>query len=286
LEKPAEIVTVEENEFVKKLDDDAKIFTLPEAYKGFYNARQVAIMTENDIFNAGSRMNFDDLINSETALLPKRIEAAASDIEILKAIASRTIQTKSFDFDGIKYKQDEAVSVAEKMESEQKELVQQLEALDKQIIHFFYTKTKESGREKPLQSMYKKYFDDRNKADEYLKHMNAMLDNMQPIYTGQMIPIEQINAMIETHKNKHEPEFKKWLKDWAALNAFVLSSEVAEKANKFCESDYKYFDGTSFFDAELAELHQLCNESWLAVNNFLFLQFKSILELQLEVLNN
>lgn len=282
LQKPAEIRTIEEIEFAKKLEDDTTLFTLPEIYKNFYNERQIAILKEEDIISAEAKQRFDELINEGTASLPKKISAAAADIEILKAIGSKNILTKTFDFEGIKYKQEEAVVVTDKMEAEQKDLVQQLETLDKQLIRFFYAKAKEKGEAEALQAMYKEYFEDRTKADNYLKQLNAMLDNLQPVFTGQTIPVVQISSMIETHKDKYEPEFKRWLKDWMEQNAFIIDPATKEKAEKFCQADYRYFDGESFFDTELHELHQLCNESWVAVNNFLFIQFKKILEYQVK----
>jgi Zn-dependent protease with chaperone function len=282
VEKPAEITTIEDIEFANKLEEDTKTYTLPELYKSFYDGRQIAILKEEDIANANKSMSFSDFINAETASLPKKIAAAAGDIEVLKSIVSKNIQTKTFDFDGVKHKQEEAAAVADKMEAEQKEMRQQLETLDKQVVNFFYSKAKASGEGDVLMAMYKKYFEDRTKADEFLNQMNSMMDNLQIIYTGQTIQIEQINNMISTLKTNHEPQFKKWLKEWTDKNAFVLDSATKEKVGKFYFSDYKYFDGTRFFETELNELHQLCNESWVAVNNFLFLQFKTILEYQVK----
>ena len=53
------------------------------------------------------------------------------------------------------------------------------------------------------------------------------------------------------------------------------------KVEKFLSANYAYFSGSSFFDTELTELNQLCNESWSALTIWLFKKFKAILGMQL-----
>jgi hypothetical protein len=113
--------------------------------------------------------------------------------------------------------------------------------------------------------------------------MNKMLESMGPVYAGQTIPIEQINGMINTLKEIHEPEWKKSLGEWLSSGVYTDNSKEKEKIQKFIESNYVYFNGASFFETELAELNELCNTSWNAVNAWLFNRFKSILERQLSL---
>ena len=127
------------------------------------------------------------------------------------------------------------------------------------------------------------YFRFRNKADDFLKQINTMLESLHRIYSGESLTIEVINSTIGTLKNMQEPLFKDWLKYWLSVDAFTLDLETKAAADKFITSDYKYFGANSFFENELIELNKLCSDSWSSVNNFLFLQFKSILELQLKL---
>jgi hypothetical protein len=63
----------------------------------------------------------------------------------------------------------------------------------------------------------------------------------------------------------------------------VYDDNLAEKARvqKFIDSNYLYFSGSSFFETELRELNELCSTSWEAAHTWLFNKFKAILELQL-----
>jgi Zn-dependent protease with chaperone function len=283
-----ETETIDNHVFETMLEHDTVKYNLPEAYKGFYDNRQIDVLTDEELatlVGTDENINFDDIFSPESASLTKKIKSATADIEVLKAIEQKNIVAKTFDFDGIKYKAAEATSIAEQLENEVKQLQKDLQHLDKKAIGFFISKAKKKCDETypGLQAAYKEYFELRRKADAYLEGMNKMLGELGPIFSGQTIPVEQINRMISDHKSNGEPVFKKKLQDWLAIGVYESDIEVEKRIEKFINSNYGYFSGTSFFDTELSELNQLCNESWIAVNNYIFLKFKSILEIQLKL---
>jgi hypothetical protein len=283
--KSDDIVTINEKEFNEKITEEIKTFSFPDEYKNFYDARQIVPINESDFTSANGTISLDDLLSAENISLPKQINAIASDIEVLKAIALKNLKVKTFDFDGVKYNSNEAANVAERLETEQEQLKSRLQNIDRQLIQFFYSQalTKENGAATELKEKYMTYFRFRNKADDFLKQINTMLESLQRIYSGETLTIEVIDSTIGTLKNIHEPLFKDWLKYWLSVDAFALDQETKATAEKFINSDYKYFAANSFFDNELIELNKLCNDGWSSVSNFLFLQFKSILELQLRL---
>lgn len=280
-----DIVVVGNSEFEAKLHGDIKQFRLPEEYKGFYDGRLIEVPAEEDEKKVLSAIadiaTFEEIFSTENSALHKKIKSATADLEMLKAIAEKNIQAKTFDFDGNKYKSDEASSVAEIIEKELKQQQEELKTIDKKAISFFMNKAQGKGAKEELEVKYKDYFNFRRKADNYLAQMNKMLESMGPVYAGQTIPIEQINGMINTLKETHEPGWKKLLEEWLSSGVYNDNSKEKEKIQKFIDSNYVYFNGASFFETELAELNELCNTSWNAVNTWLFNRFKSILEKQL-----
>jgi len=286
VEMPADIVTVEGKEFEEKLRNDAKQYSLPEAYNGFYDNRQVAIPEAEGSIDL-QVPGFNELFNAENASLSKKINAANNDLETLKAIADKRIDTKTFDFDGMKFKQNEALTAAGKLEQEIKDMQDCLALLDKKARLFFYQKAqqKENGAYEELKNRYAEYFELRKKADAFLKQVNEMLESLQLIFSGQTISIEEINRMIGELKGNYEPAFKRNLNAWIELNAFDREPDTDKKIKNFISSSNAYFSGSSFFDNELLELNTISNQSWAAVNNFLFEKFKFILELQLRCID-
>lgn len=280
------VTEISNAEFRDKLYGDASRFSLPEAYNGFFDNRQIALSAmEQPGLPVEEEPDFATLFSRDHAALPKKIGAIANDIEVLKAIAAKNIDTKSFDFDGIKYNREEATVIAEKLEQERQQLQNQLDSLDRQAVQYFLriARQNDPSLADELAGQYRDYFEKRQWADEFLKQMNEMLQSLSAIYSGQSIPVEQIRSMIGGLKNDHEIRFKGWLKRWLAAGAFDHDPEEKNRTEKFVQSNYEYFSGTSFFENELSELNGLCNESWSCVNVFLFEKFKAILESQLKL---
>lgn len=284
VQKGNDMLTIDEREFDQHISKEASTFTFPEEYHNYYDNRHIAIMTEADFISVNGITNLQELLSAKNISLPKQMEATAADIEVLRAIASKNIQVKTFDFDGVKHNREEAATLAEKLEAEYEELKRKLESTDKQLVRFFYTTAlkKQNGAAAELKKKYLAYFEYRSKADEFLKDINTMLGTLQPIYSGESLTIEIVQSTIGTLKTVQEPIFKDWLKYWLSVDGFGLNPVTKADAEKFITSDYRYFGANSFFENELVELNKLSTDSWHAVNNFLFMQLKSILEEQLK----
>ena len=281
---PQDVVTVNEDEFSRQLQQEQQEFTFPEAYNGYYDNRQPAI-PDTDGLEAlpDPATRFDTLFTAEHAALNKKISGASRDLAVLKAIAEKQVNVKTFDFDGVKHKRSEAPAVMAKLEAELKEMQQELEQLDTEAVRYFLQKARQSPEPAytGLRSQYEEYIALRKEADAYLNQMNDMLKVLSPVFSGQTMQIEQINPMIKNLKDNHEPGFKEKLRYWIGKGVFAGKPELTKKAEDFIAAEYVYFNVTAFFEPELQTLHSLCTESWAELNNYLFMRFKKILEFQL-----
>jgi Zn-dependent protease with chaperone function len=280
-----DLVIIDNAVFETKLHHDINRFCLPDAYHGFYDDRLIEVPVQEDepgILKAEkSLITFEEIFSVENAALYKRIKSMSADLEVLKAIANKNIRAKSFDFDGKKYGSSEATSIAELVEKELKQQQEDLKTMDQKAISFFMDKADEKGAKGALHAKYRDYFHFRRKANEYLAQMNKMIESLAPVYSGQSISIEEINALVNNLKNIHEPDWKNWLAEWIAAGVYEYSPEERVRVQKFIDSNYVYFSGSSFFETELRELHELCNATWETIHTWLFNKFKEILELQL-----
>jgi hypothetical protein len=69
-----------------------------------------------------------------------------------------------------------------------------------------------------------------------------------------------------------------------ALGAFNRSP-LRKDVELFIDSNKKYFDGSKFRTEDLRTLNDMINSSWHAVNEWLHLEFKNILQAQLTFIN-
>jgi len=284
------VTAVDEDFFASKYQTDVQKFSLPAEYKDFYDQRMVAVLDENELDQLAQNnqaLQFDTLLSVENISLPAKIKATAADVEILKAIAGKRIDVKSFDFDGEKYPADQAKKMVDDLEKEMEENKKLLEELDRKIIGFFYSRSMSTGNQTAsnLKKSYSEYFRERKTADEYLKFLNSMMEDLGSIFRGETIPITTIDSIITNLKNVEEPKFKGYLRRWLELGAFPPNSHYLKSVETFLESNPVYFKNGKFRDSELIALNNMVNESWEAVNTYLFGKFKSILQMQLPLID-
>ncbi len=212
----------------------------------------------------------------------------AYDIEILKAIEAKEIDTKTFDFDGQKYSRKEASTIQAKLEKELDELKQTLVHLDKTIFSFFYSRVLEVSIVKAtsFKQSYSTYFEHRKEADVYVNLLNTIMNLLHPVFAGQTLGLEEIENRISTLKSRDEGPFKDHLKNWLSLGVLDQDASLKEKTEIFINKDYQYLAGNSFFENELKELDEIVHQSWEQVQIFLFNEFKAILEMQVEIIES
>ena len=277
---------VNAEEFEQKWKNDLQQKSLPAAYKGFYDDRQVNIPaeeTEDSLFNLKpGKENLEQILTPENVVLPKQIEMAGRDIETLKSIAEKRVDVRSFDFDGQKYPAQEAGAMLEKVEAELKQYEQRLRSVDEELIGFFVNRVPVQYRDEIILK-YKDYFKYKRKADAYLQHMNSLLGVLTPVFTSRVTSIDHIQQIIADLKQNYEPEWKQMMGEWLELGAFDEEPIAVEKIKQLIASDYQYFDGNLYIETELADVNEWCHRGWAFVHHWLFLKFKSLLEWQLEL---
>ena len=131
---------VDNQEFERKVEGDITLFNIPEEYKGFYDNRQIELPPAEEAFvstPADANLSFDQLLTPDHLSIPSSIRSAATDIDMLRAIGNKTMQVKSFDFDGAKYESRDALKIADQLETEMKEQEARLKELDNRVISWF-----------------------------------------------------------------------------------------------------------------------------------------------------
>lgn len=281
---PADASAANEEEFEKTMTEEQQQFSYASQYNGFYDNRQVTVLEPDQLVaatDAGTR--FNTLFTPEHAALFKQQKVNENDLAVVKAISEKKIQTKTFDFDGARFRQTDAPEIANRLEAEQKELEEKIMALDTLAVQYFLGLAAAKGEEESLKEGYVKYFEWRKKADLFLQRINDMFALLGPIYGGQRMQVEDIKSLINQVKRDHEPEVKRSMNYWMEQGVFASDPVLQQRVGKFVSANYVYFGKSSFFEVELKELHAVCNSSWGTLQEFLFHRFKAITALQLRL---
>lgn len=281
-EEIAEVLNEDQFSAMVKKELDGNSFS--PLFRGYYDFRQVdpfdvaAVVGEPFLFTS-----FEDEFSGETVSLPRKLRIVNSDISVLQAIEAGQIETRSFDFEGRKYKTSEASVVIEQLQEEAKVLEEELKKSDRKLFRYFYAVAPLPEAE-GLKQQYITYFKTRADFEAFVDCVNRMMEPMGPVYRGETLGIETIQYTIDKLKGEHEPVFKAALQQW--LPCFDSKDKLMASVEKFLEADYQYFSGQSFFDNELQELSTMVHDSWEAISGYHFEQFKSITFQQADIVAN
>ncbi|MBN8790118.1 MAG: M48 family metalloprotease [Terrimonas sp.] len=273
----------DKNEFDESYHKDRDLYRLPEVYKGFYDGRYIDIKDWNisEILTAAPAKTFEEIFTDENTALYKSIKQNEADLDIVKAIAEKQIDTKTFDFDGEKYNAADAQTVIKKLEDDIANQKKLLSDADKEVFRLFYHKA--GAERESLKLRYKHYIALTEQQTAYLDIANKTLDTINPLYRNGN-SIDFVNNVIADLKHDAEPKLKRVFRETISSNIITTENnhELFEKLNGFLGREYAYFINGEFQDNELLELNELIQAVAGAWDEYKFKVFKKILEEQLK----
>lgn len=269
-----------ENNFTQEQEQNA----LPGIYKKYFNNRlpgawDASVITQH----AGNPFLLQDILTESVINLPEKIQATMDDINILDAIDKGQIETKSFDFDGVKYNRLAAPDIKKRLELELKQEQDLLATKDLDVIRFFYAKAAEKSQEKKYLSLLTEFFAVKENYENFRKNAEQMFEKLRPVYAGETLPLDTIHPLMTCLKNVDEPLLKKQLKNFLQAGVFEeAKNELTILLMNFLEKEYAYFISDHFVDEELKDLYNVCQEAIFYTEKYVLLAFKKIACVQLE----
>ena len=281
--------TINEDNFKNKFLADIDLYSLPIAYNGYYDNRQMNDMNFETVFSHPyygdiNKTGFEKLFSDEQAAMPKLLAANETDARQLENIITKKVQIKTFDFDGEKYNKDAAPAILEKLNSETEQQKLQIQKNEETIVSFFHKAALLNGPAEAdsLKDKYLAHFANRKRVEKHIEVCQRIMNILLPLLQGQTVTIEKAIQMAAGLRGESET-LKSLINEWMQKGAFDNNNQLKEKLKQFSSVQYQFFANNSFFNNELGDIHQIVNGSVSELSNFQFMNFKKILEYQLQL---
>ncbi len=260
-----EFQSLETNEFQDFVRQEINKYKIAEDYNGFYEGRHLSTFQLRELTKSDVSIKFEELYAKENIEKIRRLEANKVDLEILKQISLKQIETKYFEFDGEKYKRKDAGKLIDRLKLEIDEEEKFVIELDKQSFVCNYHNSKKAGKEMELVELYQTYFlvtSTLNSIDELSLKFGNLANTLyaKPRWTED--EIKQLAAELSAL----EKQFKDFLQsqDASKLSENIESEEQQEVLREYMSAN-KYYSKTSDFQEEafinLADLVQIVSTS-------------------------
>ncbi len=283
---------IDEQVFRDKYVNEIKLYRLPAEYNGYYDDKRInnvdlETLTAKPYDEAICKEKFNTLFSDEKVGLGKLLLANESDAGLLEAITDGGIDTKTFDYDGVKYEKREAVDVLAKLKIEIEQQKKQEQSDEEEIMSFFFkaAKMNSDAEFETLKHLYAAHFEKRNRADKHYETAQLVVNTLSPLLQGQQVSIEAAEKMA-SELRQVSTELKLQFGYWLDNGFFDANAALKEKAAHFINAQYQYFAGDSFIDFELSAIHKLVNDVIDELAVVQFKSFKNILEYQYKLYLN
>lgn len=152
--------------------------TFSKVYNGYYDNKNPLIFDLQEVRDEVDTIKLADLFSEENLDMVYSAIALQNDIETVSQISDKTIKLKTFDYDGLKYKQKDSKALLKQLEIELGRLNEQIKFNDLKIFQFFNSYEKERKPNTNLQGLYKQFFDYDKEFDSkfqlYVKLSNGL----------------------------------------------------------------------------------------------------------------
>ncbi len=259
--------------------------SFPAIYNEYFDNKNLTLFDVDEIVLNNDLSNLETLFSREKVDLIYELIALENDKITITNINSGEYPVKTFDYDGKKYKSQEAVSLLILIEKEiesRKELIKQN---DIQIYQFFMFQASKQGKEGSLKEKYRtfflldKAFD--NRMEFYTKISNAS-NFIRETTTFDIIELNLKDLAIM------EIEFKNDIR--SLLNLEILKGELPDAMfqnyTSYVSSDLTYFSGKRYREDNLNILFTAMNDYNFLVYRHFFLTKMDLLTYQSDLINS
>jgi hypothetical protein len=274
---------VEPSLFKTLFTEENKKYSFDPSYKGYYDDRDIKPFDLNTTDVEASSINsFDELLTTEILNLPQRIRGMEVEIQMLKEIAMKESDIRTFEFSNNKFTKDQANSVLNKVYEELDEAKASLLKGDSNIFLLFYKNT-EGGHE--AVETYQRFFKVTQATNEKIGEIEDILREVRQLYQ-ENVTLDAAHA-ISRNMTRKEAAVKTMMKEM--LNdpdlAHLISSEDKETLERYLSNNLVYYTEPTLDSDAINLFVQAMNAYASILSLYAFNIKKQTLTRQLEVIS-
>ncbi len=285
--KGVEFELIENNAFHDHASNELNKYKISDSYNGFYEDRYLTTFELRELIRKKTGKTFQNLYSKEIVEKIKRQSLNKIDLEILKQIDSKLIKVKFFEFDGKKYKANEAKKLIPGVQAEVEQGEKFIEEIDKESFTYHHSKAKEADKDAKLVDLYQTYFQLVGVLNS-LDKINADMQKLSDKLYNQVRFAEDEVKQLAAEFASAEKQFKDFLKTQNLNNILenMESKDQATALKEFVEQDKFYSRLNDFHEENFINFLNLMFD----VNNSLGIQYgnalKEMTDFQIELEKN
>lgn len=276
---------LEMNKFENEYTESFNKISFHKKYNGYYDAKNPNRFNVENNRNIGQSERIDTLFNKEKVDMVYEYISLLNDKNIISSISNKEYSVKTFDYDGQKYYSKDAKNLIVKIEKEIETIKNKITENDANIYTYFFNQAKLQGKENELKNNYINYFKVDEEYDKKFELYTTLVNST--IFISEITPFEQIESNLK-NISKLENDLK------VEINTLLtnkdleteLTKQIKENFEKYLSKEWIYFTNENYNNDNLQVLFASINDFKYLISRNYFLTKSSLLNFQIELLEN
>ncbi|GAB3661719.1 hypothetical protein GCM10028791_36450 [Echinicola sediminis] len=263
--------------FQEAYENDFNKNTFSKIYNAYYDNKSPSFFDVDSTYNTEDELTLEGLFSDQKVDLVYTSFALQNDIQTLAEISSKTIPTKTFDYDGRKYRRKESQKLAAKLKLELEKIDTQIKEHDIRIFKFFSKQEDTSKGAGKLKELYRAFFSFDQVFDKKYEVYTKLSKELA--FVSETTPTDEIRdnfRRIISLEEQLKEEIKELLQDGGY--AAEITKEIRENFELYLSKQWKYFGNETYFEENLEVL-------FAAMNNYAYLMSRGYFLLKKKLLN-
>jgi Zn-dependent protease with chaperone function len=273
-----------EEEFIAEFQKTYLDNSFPKLYNGYYDNKNPLVFELESIQEFKVEENFEILFSKEMVDVIYDFVGLENDKNVLKAIQTKEIDVKTFDYEGQKYKSNDAQLLISQIETEIEKATISIKEHDIKIYKFFYSLALQHGKEAELKVLYADLFKHDKEFESKFEFYNLMIKKLN--FISVVTPYQQIESNFDNlipHEKFLKTELKRLLE--SKILEKDITPSIKESLEKYIHHDLEYFKDEVYLDENLKLLFDGINYFQFLISREIFLSKLNLLNFQVALLN-
>ena len=273
------------DKFIEEFKQETLSNSFAKDYNGYYDNKNPINFDLNESNSIGDRVGYSELYSNEMVDLVYSAIAIQNDTETLKCISNNSLSIKTFDYDGVRYKRNDADGLVGKLKAELESINMKIKRNDTDVYHFFRRLENEQNKPEKLECIYKEFFEFDKTYDSKYDIYTQLLNELQ--FVSVTTPFELIRINFNRIKPQEET-LKQEINQLLSNSIFTteITQEIKQNLERYISKTWEYFGRTSYFDEHLNLLYTSMHNYAYLLSRKYFLLKKELLTYQEELIKN
>lgn len=256
--------------------------TFPKLYNAYYDSKNPSVFDIQSV-EMHPDIQLEELFSEDKVEIVYTALSLRNDIESIKQIADKSVNVRTFDYDGVKYNRSNCKNLLQELEFELNELNEQVKLNDIRIFQFFRQCENEVRDGSTLESLYVQFFQFDNDFNSKYSVYEKLFNGLQ--FVSVVTPFDEIRTNF-LDIEPLEKELKKGILELleSPIYQSELNNELKENFNLYLGKNWQYFANEAYNDSSLEVLYTAMNNYAFLLSRGYFLVKQELLNYQVEVL--